>query len=97
LREEGSWLVLLLRVEDFSEMKASQRNCWQAGDDCPGETPKEVGVYEETILGCLEEQRARLTQNTSFLEPVGLLRVPEDSASDTVIKYVESTQKNMCA
>ncbi len=61
LREERPWFELLLRVEDFSEIKAVQRNCWQAIDDCPGETPKEVGVYETTILGCLEEQRARLT------------------------------------
>jgi hypothetical protein len=60
LREERSWLVLLLRVEDFSEMKASQRDRWQARDGCPGETPKEVGVYETTIVGCLEEQRTRL-------------------------------------
>jgi hypothetical protein len=50
-----------LRVEDFSEMKSSQRNCWQARDGCPAETPKEVGVYETTILGCLEQQHARLT------------------------------------
>jgi hypothetical protein len=28
LRQERSWLVLLLCVEDFSEMKPSQRNCW---------------------------------------------------------------------
>jgi hypothetical protein len=61
LREERSWLVLLLRVEDFSEMKASQRTCWQAGDGCPGETPKEVGVHKATIDGRLEKQRARLT------------------------------------
>jgi hypothetical protein len=61
LRQERPWLVLLLRVEDFSEIKAGQRNCWQARDCCSGETPKEVGVYETTILGCLEEQRARLT------------------------------------
>jgi hypothetical protein len=55
LREERPWFVLLLRVEDFSEIKADQRNCWQARDGFPGETPKEVGVYEMTILGCLEE------------------------------------------
>ena len=61
LREERPRLVLLLRVEDFSEIKAGQRNCWEARDGCPGETPKEVGVYETTILGCLEQQRARLT------------------------------------
>jgi hypothetical protein len=61
LREERPWLVLLLRVEDFSEMKGSQRNCWQARDDCPGETPKEVGVNEVTILGSLEQKRARST------------------------------------
>jgi hypothetical protein len=58
LREERPWLVLLLRVEDFSEIKAGQRNFWQSRDGCPGETPKEVGVYETTILGCLEEHRA---------------------------------------
>ncbi len=76
LREERSWLVLLLCVEDFSEMKGNQWNYWQGGDDCPGETSKEVGVYEVTILGCLEEERARLTTQrkcTSSLEPVGLL------------------------
>ncbi len=67
LREERPWLELLLRVEDFSEIKAGQWNCWQARDDSPGETPKEVGVYETTILGCLEEQRARLT--TQSKEP----------------------------
>ena len=61
LREERSWFVLLLRVEDFSEMKTSQRDRWEAGDGCPGATPKEVGVYETTIVGCLEEQRARWT------------------------------------
>jgi hypothetical protein len=53
MRQERPWLVLFLRVEDFSEMKPSQRNCWQTRGDCPGETRKEVGVYEETILGCL--------------------------------------------
>jgi hypothetical protein len=56
-----TWLVLLLRVEDFSEMKASQRDRWQAGDGCPGETPKEVGVHKATIDDRLEKQRARLT------------------------------------
>jgi hypothetical protein len=61
LRQERPWLVLLLRVEDFSEMKSSQRNCWQARDDYPGETPKEVGVYEATILDCLEQQCTCLT------------------------------------
>jgi hypothetical protein len=74
LREERSWLVLLLRVEDFSEMKASQRDRWQARDVCPGETQKEVEVYETTILGCLEEQRARLaTQRKAppFWNPKG--------------------------
>jgi hypothetical protein len=44
-----------LQVEDFSEMKASQRNCWEAGDGFPRETSKEVEVYETTILDCLEK------------------------------------------
>jgi hypothetical protein len=38
LREERPCLVLFLRVEDFSEIKASQRNYWQVRDGFPGET-----------------------------------------------------------
>jgi hypothetical protein len=42
-------------------MTVSQRNCWEEEDDCPRETPKEVGNYKTTILGCLEQQRTRFT------------------------------------
>ena len=59
--QERSRLVLLLRVEDFSEMKASQADCRQARNGSPREPTKEVGVDEATILDCLEKQRARLT------------------------------------
>jgi hypothetical protein len=61
LRQEKSRFVLLSCVEDFSEMKSSQRHSWQARDDCPREPTKEVGVDKVTILDCLENQRSCLT------------------------------------
>ena len=51
LMQERLRLVLLLGVEDFSEMKESQRDFRQARDDRAREPTKEVRVDEVTILG----------------------------------------------
>ena len=57
LRQKGLGLVLLLGVEYLAEVKTRQRHRWKARNGCPREATQEVGVDQETILGCFEEQR----------------------------------------
>jgi hypothetical protein len=84
--------VLLLRVEDFSEMKTSQRHCRQAKNGCPREHTKEVGVDKATILVCLEKQCARLTTQLEA-PPLWNLLTETRSVSSIICRALDASSK----